>query len=60
MVQVTVHAAGRKTPLAPDLPVTLELSGKSLDAATVADVKAAFSAKYPKVRLILVLIRFGN
>lgn len=51
MVKLTVSYAARKSPLAPDLPVTLELPGKTVDVATVADVKAAFAIKYPKVRV---------
>lgn len=53
MVSVTVSAA-RKTPLARDLPVTLEFPEKTADAVTIADVKAAFAAKYPKVPLVLL------
>ncbi|KAF7796032.1 hypothetical protein EIP86_007202 [Pleurotus ostreatoroseus] len=49
MVKVTVHpASGRKLALAPSLPVTLDISGKTPDVATVADVKAALAAKYPR------------
>lgn len=36
--------------MARDLPVTLEIPGKDASTATVADVKAAFASKYPKVR----------
>ena len=51
MVKLTVSYVARKSHLAPDLPVTLDLPGKTLDVATVADVKAAFATKYPKVRV---------
>jgi hypothetical protein len=51
MVSVTVSAA-KKTSLAKDLPVVLSFPGKSSDAVTIADVKRAFAAKYPKVHLI--------
>ncbi|THH17075.1 hypothetical protein EW146_g3683 [Bondarzewia mesenterica] len=44
MVQITVFAP-RKTPLAPDLPLTLELPVN----ATIADLKAALASKYPKL-----------
>lgn len=48
MVAVTVSTT-RKIPVAPGLPCTLDLPGKSADAVTVAEVKAALAAKYPKV-----------
>ncbi len=49
MVKVIVDSAtGRKSALAPSLPVTLDIPGKTPDVATVADVKAAFAAKYPR------------
>lgn len=44
MVKVTVSAA-KRTPLASTLPTHLELS----ESATVADLKTALAAKYPKV-----------
>ncbi len=47
MVQVTISASGRKSSLASDLPVVLDIPA-GLDSATVEDVKAAFAAKYPK------------
>lgn len=47
MVIITV-SAGRKTPLAKELPATLGFPGKGADAVTVADIKQAFAAKYPK------------
>ncbi|THG95722.1 hypothetical protein EW026_g5975 [Hermanssonia centrifuga] len=44
MVQVTISASGRKSSLASDLPVVLDIPA-GLDSATVEDVKAAFAAK---------------
>ncbi|KAJ3555346.1 hypothetical protein NM688_g2629 [Phlebia brevispora] len=49
MVKITVTAVGgRRLPLAPGLPVTLEIAGKTTEVATVGDVKAAFAVKYPQ------------
>ena len=48
MVKVVVSSA-RSTSLAPGLPYTVEIAGKTVDTATVADVKVAFASKYPKV-----------
>ena len=48
MVSITVSAV-KKTPLARDLPVTLDFPGKSVNSVTIADVKHAFAAKHPKV-----------
>ena len=53
MVKITVSPAVRKLRLAPDLPATLEIPEKTAEAATVADVKTAFAAKYPKARFVL-------
>ncbi len=49
MVKVTVSST-RNTSLAPGLPYVVDIAGKTADTATVADVKAAFASKYPKVR----------
>ncbi|EMD31292.1 hypothetical protein CERSUDRAFT_119845 [Gelatoporia subvermispora B] len=48
MVTVTVSAAGRVS-FARDLPTKVSLEGKTLEDATIADVKAAIAAKYPKL-----------
>lgn len=48
MVSVTVSAA-RQVLVAKGLPVTVELADKSLQDATVADVKAAVAGKFPNV-----------
>jgi len=48
MVSVTVSAAGKPTPLARGLPVTLDITTAD---PTVADVKASLASKYPKVRV---------
>ncbi|OCH94816.1 hypothetical protein OBBRIDRAFT_746685 [Obba rivulosa] len=47
MVAVTVSAAGR-IPFARDLPAIVSIDGKTPEDATIADVKAAIAAKYPK------------
>ncbi|KZT73171.1 hypothetical protein DAEQUDRAFT_722297 [Daedalea quercina L-15889] len=47
MVSITLSAAGR-VPLARGLPVTLTFDDKSLEDVTVADVKSAVAAKFPK------------
>jgi len=47
MVSFTVSAAGRVS-VAKELPITVELADKTLEDATVADVKAAIAAKFPK------------
>ncbi|KAI0052185.1 hypothetical protein FA95DRAFT_1553882 [Auriscalpium vulgare] len=47
MTKVTV-ASGGKSPLTRGLPITLEVT-KDVDAATVADVKAALAAKFPRL-----------
>ena len=62
MVKVTVSSA-RSTSLAPGLPYVVDIAGKTADTATVADLKAAFASKYPKVwQLVLIgftqLMRF--
>ncbi|KAH9943688.1 3-oxo-5-alpha-steroid 4-dehydrogenase-domain-containing protein [Amylocystis lapponica] len=46
MVSVTVSAAGR-VPLARGLPIIIDLD-KTTEGATVADVKAAIAAKFPR------------
>jgi very-long-chain enoyl-CoA reductase len=48
MTSLTIAANGRST-LFQDFPISLKLS-KSVDVATVADVKAALAAKLPRVR----------
>ncbi|TFY64897.1 hypothetical protein EVJ58_g2319 [Rhodofomes roseus] len=47
MVSLTVSAAGR-SPLARELPVTLDFDNKTLGDVTVAEVKSAIAAKFPK------------
>ncbi|EKM57802.1 uncharacterized protein PHACADRAFT_89473 [Phanerochaete carnosa HHB-10118-sp] len=46
MVSVTISST-KPTSLAKGLPAILDFSGKSADVVTVADVKRAFTAKYP-------------
>lgn len=55
MVTITVSAAG-PVPLARGLPITLNIPGKQLETATVADVKAALAQKYPKVKYSLKIV----
>lgn len=47
MVRLTVSAGGR-TPLARELPITLTFD-KSVEDLTVADVKLAIAAQFPRV-----------
>ncbi|KAH8100796.1 3-oxo-5-alpha-steroid 4-dehydrogenase-domain-containing protein [Cristinia sonorae] len=47
MVTVTVSSAGR-TSLAKGLPITVDIPGKGVETATVADVKAEILKKFPK------------
>ncbi|KAH7911367.1 3-oxo-5-alpha-steroid 4-dehydrogenase-domain-containing protein [Hygrophoropsis aurantiaca] len=49
MVSVTVTPAGKPLALARGLPQIIDLSGKQIQDATIADVKAALTAKYPKL-----------
>lgn len=51
MVTVTISPAGRPPALAPKLPITLVLGDKALENATVADVKEAIAAQFPRVRV---------
>lgn len=51
MVSVTISAAGKPPALARKLPITVVLGEKTLDSATVEDVKQAIAAQFPKVRL---------
>jgi very-long-chain enoyl-CoA reductase len=55
MVSIKVSAAGKPIALARGLPMVVELSGKQLEDATVADVKSAIAKKYPGVSLSLFL-----
>src|SRR6267154_3900760 len=61
MVTVNVSAAGKPIALARGLPMVVELPGKQLEDATIADVKSAIAKKYPKVsrtlsKLVLTLM----
>lgn len=48
---VTIKPAGSRPPaLAKGLPVTLEFPGKTARTVSIADVKAALQAKFPRVR----------
>ncbi|CAL1716134.1 unnamed protein product [Somion occarium] len=47
MVSVTISSA-HPTPLAKELPITIGLPDKTLDNATIGDVKAAVTQKFPK------------
>lgn len=47
MVSINVSAAGKPIALARGLPMVVELSGKRLEDATVADVKSAIAKQYP-------------
>lgn len=53
MVSINVSAAGKPISLARGLPMVVELSGKQLENATIADVKSAIAEKYPRVSLFL-------
>ncbi|THG99886.1 hypothetical protein EW145_g7175 [Phellinidium pouzarii] len=48
MVSVTISALGKPPAIAKKLPITVELAGKTLETATVKDVKNAITAKFPK------------
>lgn len=50
MVSVTISAAGKPLAVARKLPITVVLGEKTLDTATVEDVKQAIAAQFPKVR----------
>jgi very-long-chain enoyl-CoA reductase len=47
MVSVNVSAAGKPIALARGLPTVVELSGKQLEDATIADVKNAIAREFP-------------
>jgi very-long-chain enoyl-CoA reductase len=47
MVSVNVSAAGKPIALARGLPTVVELSGKQLEDATIADVKSAIAREFP-------------
>jgi very-long-chain enoyl-CoA reductase len=47
MVSVNVSAAGKPIALARGLPTVVELSGKQLEDATIADVKSAIAKEFP-------------
>ncbi|KAG1857875.1 3-oxo-5-alpha-steroid 4-dehydrogenase-domain-containing protein [Suillus tomentosus] len=51
MVSINVSAAGKPISLARGLPMVVELSGKQLEDATIADVKSAIVEKYPRFYL---------
>lgn len=55
MVSVTISSS-RKTPLASGLPYVVDIPGRTVETATVADVKAAFAQKYPKVRRLKLVV----
>lgn len=49
-LKVTIKPAGSRPPsLAKGLPVTLDFPGKTVQTVTIADVKAALQAKFPRV-----------
>jgi len=48
MVAVVVTPAGRAPSFAKGLPITVDLTDKSLDTATVGDIKTAIAQKFPK------------
>ena len=49
MVAVTIVSVGKPPAVARGLPFTVEITGKSAGEVTIADVKSALSAKFPKV-----------
>ncbi|KAG2133532.1 3-oxo-5-alpha-steroid 4-dehydrogenase-domain-containing protein [Suillus bovinus] len=51
MVSINVSAAGKPIALARGLPMVVELPGKQLEDATIADVKNAIAEKYPRFYL---------
>jgi very-long-chain enoyl-CoA reductase len=53
MVTVNVSAAGKPIALARGLPILVQLPGKQIEDATIADVKSAITQKYPKVFSLL-------
>lgn len=53
MVTVNVSAAGKPIALARGLPMLVQLPGKQIEDATIADVKSAITQKYPKVFSLL-------
>ncbi|KII89682.1 hypothetical protein PLICRDRAFT_39817 [Plicaturopsis crispa FD-325 SS-3] len=48
MVAVKISAAGKTPAVGRGLPFTVEIPGKGLDDVTVADLKDALAAKFPK------------
>ena len=49
MVKVNISTAGKPPSFARKWPITVELSGKTVETATVEDVKKAIAKQYPKV-----------
>jgi very-long-chain enoyl-CoA reductase len=48
MVSLTISSASKPPPFARGFPLTVDVA----DNATIADVKAAIAAKFPKVRIL--------
>ena len=51
MVTVTVSAAGKPPAVAKKLPITVQIDGKSIDNATIGDVKNEIKKQFPKVSM---------
>ncbi|EPQ54162.1 hypothetical protein GLOTRDRAFT_78098 [Gloeophyllum trabeum ATCC 11539] len=49
MVSITVSAAGKPLSVARGLPVDLDIPNKNAEDVTVADIKQALAAKFPKL-----------
>ncbi|THH21643.1 hypothetical protein EUX98_g8314 [Antrodiella citrinella] len=49
MVSVTVSPAGRPLALAKGLPIIVQIPNKTVESATIGDVKAEVSRKFPKL-----------
>ena len=50
MVKLNISTAGKPPSFARKWPITVDLAGKTVETATVEDVKKAIAKQYPKVR----------
>ena len=51
MVSVTVSSAGKPPSVARKLPITVDLADKTVDTATIGDLKIAIARQFPSVGL---------
>lgn len=50
MVKVLVTSAGKPPSFARKWPITVDLAGKTVETATVEDVKKDIASQFPKAR----------